>query len=139
MIDRWVSVSVPVWTALSRAQEDENSLSKVSQSFREYSEGQGWLALVVGVVILVAILLVILLNLLATRRTSAPWRAFREFSDVNGLTPEETRLFESVAERVQPEDPVALFVKRSLFEGAAQEQQLDPAAVAAIREKVYGS
>jgi len=126
------------WSVLACAQEDEDSLSKVSQSFREYSEGQGWLALIVGLVIFAVLLFAVFSSLLSARRISAPWRAFREFAEASGLTSRETKLFGWVAERVQPENPMALFVKRSLFEGAVQDLHLDVEAASAIRQKVYG-
>jgi hypothetical protein len=120
------------------AQEDEDSLSKVSQSFREYSEGQGWLAVVMGLAIVGVIVTAVLSSLLSARRRSAPWRAFREFAEANGLTTPETKLLILVAERVQPETPAALFVKRSLFESAVVDLKIDPDAASTLRQKVYG-
>lgn len=119
-------------------QEEEDSLSKVSQSFREYSQGQGTLTLVLATVLLALLVVAIAYSILSTRRASPAWRIFREFSEANGLTIAETRLFISVAERVQPDNPAALFVKRSLFETAVQDLQIDAGQATALREKIYG-
>jgi hypothetical protein len=43
-----------------------------------------------------------------------------------------------VAERVQPENPVALFVKRTVFETAVQDLNIEAARAGILRRKVYG-
>lgn len=115
-----------------------NPLSKVSQGFRDYSKGQGSLAVVVAGVILLLILLSILTSLLSARRGAAHWRTFKEFAAASGLTPAETKQFIFIAERVQPDNPVALFLKRSVFENAVQELAIEPARAGVLRRKVYG-
>lgn len=119
-------------------QESENPLSKVSQSFREYSQGQGTLAVIVAAVFVLLILFSILYSLMSAHRKSAHWRTFREFAEASGLSSPETKLFIFVAERVQPENPVALFFKRSVFESAVQDLSIDAARAGVLRRKVYG-
>ena len=119
-------------------QDEEDSLSKVSQSFREYSQGQGWIALSVALLLLTVVLSAVLYSIASSRRSSAPWRAFREFAEASGLSFAETKLLTSVAERVQPDNPAALFVKRTLFESAVQELSIDAERAAILRQKVYG-
>ena len=119
-------------------QENENPLAKVSQSFKEYSQGQGTLAIVVAGAFVLLILFSILYSLLAAHRKSAHWRTFCEFAEASGLTPPETKLLIFLAERVQPENPVALFFKRSVFESAVQDLSIDAARATLLRRKVYG-
>jgi hypothetical protein len=119
-------------------QESENPLAKVSRSFKEYSQGQGTLAIVVAGVLVLLILGSILYSLMAAQRKSVHWQTFREFAEASGLTPPETKLFIFVAERVQPENPVALFFKRSVFETAMQDLSIDQARANTLRRKVYG-
>ena len=127
----WIGLGIPL-------QEEDDSLSKVSRSFRDYSEGQGTLTVVLAVGFFALLVVAIAYSVLSTRRSSPAWRIFREFSDASGLTSSETRLFISVAERVQPENPALLFVKRSLFETAVQDLKIEAAQAAVLRHKVYG-
>ena len=120
------------------AQDTENPLAKVSQGFREYSQGQGSMAIVIAGVFLVLILALLFFGLVSTRRKSARWRTFREFAEASGLTPAETKSLIFVAERTQPDNPLALFVKRSVFEGSVQDLGIEADRVAALRRKVYG-
>ena len=123
---------------LLAAQDDENPLAKVSQSFREYSQGHGSTAIVVAGVFLVLVLASVLYTMIAARRGAAHWRTFRDFAEASGLTSAETKLFVYVAERVQPENPVALFVKRSVFETAVLDLGIDAGRAGVLRRKVYG-
>jgi hypothetical protein len=123
------------WTAL---QDPDHPLAKVSQSFKEYSQGQGSLAVILAGVFVLLILGAIFYSLVSTRRKSAHWRTFREFAEASGLTSQETKLLMFVAERVQPDNPVALFVKRTVFETAVQDLNLEAARAGILRRKVYG-
>jgi hypothetical protein len=125
-------------TVLFALQDSENPLAKVSQSFKEYSQGQGTLAVVVAGAFGLLILFSILYSLMSAQRKSAHWRTFREFAGASGLTAPETKLFIFLAERVQPENPVALFFKRSVFESAIQDLSVDAAQASTLRRKVYG-
>jgi len=120
------------------AQDPDNPLSKVSQGFKDYSKGQGSMAVIVAGVFLILILVSIFYSLVSARRGSAHWRTFKEFAAASGLTSAETKLLIFLAERVQPDNPVALFVKRSIFESAVQDLAIEPARAGALRRKVYG-
>lgn len=120
------------------AQEGENPLTQVSRSFQDYSKGQGSLAIVVAAVFLVLILASIFYSLISARRGAAHWRTFKDFAAASGLTSQETKLLIFVAERAQPDNPVALFVKRSVFESAVQDLAIEPARAGVLRRKVYG-
>lgn len=122
---------------LFAAQDPDNPLTKVSQSFKEYSQGQGTMAVVVAGAFLVLILAAILYSLVSARRSSAHWRTFRYFAEASGLTSAETKLFIFIAERVQPDNPVALFVKRSIFENAVQDLGVDAGRAGVLRRKLY--
>ena len=117
---------------------DENPLAKVSQSFKEYSQGQGSMAVIVAGAFVVLILCSIFYSLLSAHRKSAHWRTFRDFAEASGLTSPETKLLIYLAERVQPDNPVALFVKRTVFENAVQDLNVEPARAGILRRKVYG-
>ena len=123
---------------LPALQDEENPLAKVSQGFREYSRGQGSAALIVAGAFLVLILAAIFYSLISARRSSAHWRTFKDFAEASGLTPAETKLFIFIAERVQPDNPVALYLKRSVFENAVQDLGVDGARAGVLRRKVYG-
>ena len=117
---------------------DSNPLAKVSESFREYSRGQGSMAMLVAGVFVLLILASIVYSLITARRNSAHWRTFREFAEASGLTSPETKLLMYVAERFHPDTPLALFVKRSVFENAVLDLNLEPARADILRRKVYG-
>ena len=120
------------------SQDEENPLTQVSRSFKDYSKGQGSLAIIVATVFLVLILAAIFYSLISARRSSAHWRTFKGFAAASGLTSQETKLLIFVAERAQPDNPVALFVKRSVFESAVQDLAIEPARAGVLRRKVYG-
>ena len=122
----------------SVVQDPDNPLAKVSQSFKEYSQGQGTLAIVVAGVFVLFILGALFYSLVVARRKSAHWRTFRQFAEASGLSQPETKLLIYVAERAQPENPVALFVKRTVFETAIQDLNIEPARAVVLRRKVYG-
>jgi hypothetical protein len=126
---------IRAWTSL---QDPDNPLAKVSQSFKEYSQGQGTLAIIVAGVFVLLILGAIFYSLVSARRKSAHWRTFRDFAEASGLTSQETKLLIYVAERVQPENPVALFVKRTVFETAVHDLNIEAARATILRRKVYG-
>ena len=119
-------------------QDPDSPLAKVSQSFKDYSKGQGSMAVIVAGVFAVLILCSIFYSLVTARRKSAHWRTFRDFAEASGLTAPETKLLIYLAERVQPDNPVALFVKRTVFENAVQDLNVDAARAGILRRKVYG-
>jgi hypothetical protein len=113
-------------------------LGEVSSSFRRYSEDQGGLALAVAAVFLGLILLAVLYSLLSRRSRAAHWRLFRQFAEASGLSSSEAKMMVFVAERVQLDNPLALFVKRSLFESAVSDLGIEAGLASALRRKVYG-
>jgi len=121
-------------------QESEGTrrLGEVSSSFRRYSEDQGGLAIAVAAVFLALIVLAVLYGLLSRRSRAAHWRLFRQFAEASGLSSSESKLMVFVAERVQADNPLALFVKRSLFESAVTDLGIEASLASALRRKVYG-
>ncbi len=114
------------------------TLKKASESFKDYSQGQGETALVVAALLAVVVLVMVLYSIAPPRRQVAQWRLFRRFAEANRLTDGEARLLQYVAERAQPDNPAAIFVKRSLFEGAVADLGVDASRAAVLRRKVYG-
>jgi hypothetical protein len=114
------------------------TLEKIKKSFGEYTQSQGDTALVVAVILASLVVALLLYSFLPSRAQFLRWRLFHEFSEASGLSAPESKLLMRVAERVQPDDPAALFVKRSLFEAAVADLGLDPSLAAPLRRKVYG-
>ncbi len=72
-------------------------------------------------------------------RRGGPERAlFRELARASGLTGREARLLLDLALRTRPDDPAAIFVRRSAFESAAPDAPADAEFLEAVRKKVYG-
>ncbi len=113
-------------------------VERIGEGFRvQTAEGQeAWTVLaVLGAVLLAAGALALVL---ASRRERPGRRLFRELARASGLTGAETRLLLALALAVQPDDPPAIFVRRSAFEAAAEDSAADPALIEALRRKVYG-
>lgn len=114
------------------------TLRRASESFKDHSQGQGDLAFVVGALLVAVVLLAIVTSIVPRRERRIQWRFFRRLAEASGLTGDEVRLLQYVAERVLPDDPSAIFVKRSLFEGAVSDLAVDSSRAAVLRQKVYG-
>ncbi len=118
--------------------QSSDALEKVSRSFREYSSSQGPFSLVVGVLIVFLVIGVIVYALLSNRDRLMGRRMFLKLARASGLTKDELQLLKDVARRVQPDNPPAIFVRRSLFENAVSEPPFDAERVQSVRRKVYG-
>ena len=80
----------------------------------------------------------VVLLAVASRR-GGPGRAlFRELARASGLTGAESSLLLGLARRALPDDPPAIFVRRTAFESAAVDASADAATLDALRRKVYG-
>lgn len=119
-----------------RLQND--ALEKISRGFREYSESQGALALFAGVLLGFGILAAILYALVSGRDRMVGRRTFRKLARASRLSRPEAQLLAQVARRVLPDNPPAIFIRRTLFESAIGEVPADEALVLSLRRKVYG-
>lgn len=117
-----------------------DTLREASRSFREYSQshGSGTLMLLLLLGLLMAAL--ILYSLLSGRDRMVGRRLFLRLSRASGLEKGELVLFREVARRGAPDNPSALFLRRSLFEATLADMPVsDLQLAAAVRRKVYGS
>lgn len=115
-----------------------DALEKISRGFREYSESQGALALVAGVVLGFGILAAVLYAIVSGRDRMVGRRTFHKLARASRLARPETQLLIDVARRVLPDNPPAIFVRRTLFENAIGDLPVDERLVQSVRRKVYG-
>ena len=115
-----------------------DALEKVSRSFREYSSSQGPLPLLVGVLLIFLVAAAIVATILANRDRMVGRRLFLDLSRASGLDRVEVRLLMQVARRFQPDNPPAIFVRRSLFESAVDGLEAEAGVIDSVRKKVYG-
>lgn len=118
------------------AQND--ALEKVSQGFRDYSRSQGGIALVLGVLLSFGIAAALLYALISSRDRMVGRGMFLKLARASRLARPERELLIRVARRVLPDNPPAIFVRRTLFESAITDLAADPGLVQAVRRKVYG-
>ena len=121
---------------LALLQSDE--LEKVSRGFRDYSRSQGTLALIFGVILGFAVVAALLYAVLSGRDHMVGRRTFLKLARASRLARPESDLLIRIARRVLPDNPPAIFVRRSLFESAAGEFGADAALIQSLRRKVYG-
>ena len=115
-----------------------DALEKVSRGFRDYSASQGTLALVFGVFLAFGLAAALLYALLSGRVRLVGRRMFLQLARASGLERLETEFLIQVARRVLPDNPPAIFVRRTLFENALSEQAAETDLVQSLRRKVYG-
>ena len=121
---------IPLWIS-------QDPVERIGDSFRAQTGApeSGVVLLAVAGAAVVAALFVVLA--LWSRRT--PGRAlFRDLARANGLTGRESKVLLDLAVRTQPDDPAAIFVRRSAFEAAAVDVPVEAATLDALRRKVYG-
>jgi hypothetical protein len=118
------------------AQSD--ALEKVSRGFREYSRSQGTLALIFGLILGFGVVAALLYAALSGRERMVGRRMFQKLARASRLARAESDLLVQVARRVLPDNPPAIFVRRTLFESAVAELAPDAALVQSVRRKVYG-
>lgn len=114
------------------------SLEKVSRGFREYSQSQNSLALLFGVLLGFGIVAALLYAWASGRDRVVGRRMFQKLARGSHLVRAESDLLIRIAQRVLPDNPPAIFVRRSLFESAAADLTAEEALVQSVRKKVYG-
>ncbi|HVE43477.1 MAG TPA: hypothetical protein VNM14_26600 [Planctomycetota bacterium] len=124
-------------TLLALVQND--ALEKVSRGFREYSASQSSLAILFGVIIGLGIVAALLYAWASGRDRVVGRRMFLKLARASGLARAESELLIRIARRVLPDNPPAIFVRRSLFENAVADLEPDDGLVQAVRRKVYGA
>ena len=115
-----------------------DALEKVSRGFREYSESQGVMAVAAAVLLAFGIAAALIYALVSGRERMVGRRLFRQLARASGLVRAEAEFLALVARRVLPDNPPAIFVRRTLFENAVADGPADPALVQSVRRKVYG-
>lgn len=120
------------------AQAQTEPFERIGESFRSQTSSGEPLLVILAVAAAVAGAGLLLAFALSARRAGPGRALFRELSRANGLSGRESRLLLDLALRVQPDDPPALFVRRSAFEAAAADAKVDALLVDALRRKLYG-
>lgn len=115
-----------------------DALEQVSRGFREYSASQGALAVAVGVLLAFGVAAAIVYAVVSGRDRMVGRRMFRQLSRASGLARAEAEFLAVVARRVLPDNPPAIFVRRSLFENAVADAPPDAGLIQSVRRKVYG-
>ena len=115
-----------------------DALEKVSRGFREYSESQGALAVAAGILLAFGLAAAFLYALLSGRDRMVGRRMFRRLAKASRLARPEAEFLSGVARRVLPDNPPAIFVRRTLFESAVADMTADAGLVQSVRRKVYG-
>jgi hypothetical protein len=120
-------------------QDQTDALEQVSRGFREYSRSQNSLAVAMGVVLAFGLVAVLLYAVVSGRERFLGRRMFYRLARASGLARAEARFLVAVSRRVLPDNPPAIFVRRSLFESAVSTMSADAALVQSVRKKVYGA
>lgn len=115
-----------------------DALEKVSRGFREYSASQGALAAAAAVFLGFGVIAAILYALLSGRDRMVGRRMFRQLAKASRLARPEAEFLGGVARRVLPDNPPAIFVRRTLFENAVADMRADDLLVQSVRRKVFG-
>jgi hypothetical protein len=115
-----------------------DALEKVSRGFREYSESQGEIALIAGILLGFALVAAILYATISGRDRLVGRRTFFKLARASKLARRESALLIQVARRVLPDNPPAIFVRRTLFENAIADMTAEEGLVQSVRRKVYG-
>lgn len=115
-----------------------DALEKVSRGFREYSESQGEIALIVGILLAFGLVAAMLYATISGRDRLVGRRMFFKLARASKLARRESALLIQVARRVLPDNPPAIFVRRALFENAIADMTAEEGLVQSVRRKVYG-
>jgi hypothetical protein len=115
-----------------------DALEKVSRGFREYSESQGAIALIAGILLAFGIAAAMIYAALSGRDRLVGRRMFFKLAKASRLAKPESALLIRVARRVLPDNPPAIFVRRTLFENAIADMTAEDGVVQSVRRKVYG-
>jgi hypothetical protein len=120
------------------AMTQSDALEKVSRGFREYSESQGEIALIVGILLAFGLVAAMLYATISGRDRLVGRRMFFKLARASKLARHESALLIQVARRVLPDNPPAIFVRRTLFENAIADMTAEEGLVQSVRRKVYG-
>ncbi|HKS16112.1 MAG TPA: hypothetical protein VJU16_02310 [Planctomycetota bacterium] len=71
------------------------------------------------------------------RRRRSSGRRFRELAKANRLTAGDRQLLLAMARHLELEEPGLIFVRRSLFESAAEQGGFKPERVDVLRREIY--
>ena len=115
-----------------------DALEKVSRGFREYSESQGEIALIAGILLAFGLVAAMLYATISGRDRLVGRRMFLKLARASKLARRESALLIQVARRVLPDNPPAIFVRRTLFENAVADMAAEEGLVQSVRRKVYG-
>jgi len=118
----------------------DNLFDRIAAGFRTYYERPEALILLLAILAVLGAAGAALYASFSARARAGrrAWRTFLEFAGASGLSREEAALLMGVARRLALENPVLIFVRRSLFETAAAGSGIDPARADSLRSKVYG-
>ena len=111
---------------------------RIGEGFRSQTGSSESAVLVLAVVGAVAVAAVLVALAVSSRRGGPARALFRELARASDLTGPESRLLLDLALRVQPDDPPAIFVRRSAFESAAVDAAPEVAVLDVLRRKLYG-
>ncbi|HZE97084.1 MAG TPA: hypothetical protein VE981_08650 [Planctomycetota bacterium] len=114
------------------------ALEQVSRGFREYPESQSAWALALATLLGVGLLAALVYAFLSGRERMIGRRLFYRMARASGLARPERDLLVLVSRRVLPDNPPAIFVRRSLFESGVAGMPADARVVESTRRKVYG-
>ena len=119
--------------------QQNDALEQVSRGFREYSRSQTSLAMALGVILAFGIAAALVYAAVSGRERFLGRRMFYRLARASKLVRPEAALLVAVSRRVLPDNPPAIFVRRSLFESAVSTMSVDAALVQSVRKKVYGA
>jgi len=100
------------------------------------------LAIEIGGAVFLAALIALALRAIfspGARRQRSIEARFAELGRANGLVRRDRRLLREMARQLGMEEPGLLFVRRSLFDQAAQRVAAEPAAVEDLRARLFTS
>ena len=115
-----------------------DALEKISRGFSDYSRSQGSLATILGLILFLGIAFAVFYAILSNRDRMVGRRMFLKLARASRLEGEELPFLIRIARRVLPDNPPAIFVRRSLFESAISDLTADAALIQSVRKKVYG-
>jgi hypothetical protein len=93
-----------------------------------------------GVALFIVLLILIYLRgrfSKSARRRRASGRRFRELARVNALPAADRQLLLAMARHLELDEPGLIFIRRSLFETAAQQGNFKPDRVDVLRRELY--
>jgi hypothetical protein len=115
-----------------------DGLREASRSFRQYSESHGPGTFLLLALLGASLLAVFLYAFAQGARRTPGRRTFLRLAKASRLDREEQAFLLELARRASPEEPGAIFLRRSLFEAAVADLPVkDPVRAASVRGKIY--